>query len=261
MIGYMAKAMKANPVQTVPLEQIVRQWLIPLQSIVMLGTSSFVIGVMGALIYTLVMGASAPAVTPYPVANFNNPPVSEHVNPPLINAISPIFTPEVQHWSGKIIEWSRLYDIDPNMLATVIQIESCGDWQAGSVAGAQGLFQVMPFHFANGEDSKDPDTNAKRGIAYLKESLAAAGGHFGLALAGYNGGIGVINAGWARWADETKRYYVWGSNIYKDTVDGKTQSEYLQNWLDSGGANLCGQAAARIANPPTAQPVGQNTGS
>jgi len=253
---------KTQEVQTITLWQRIQRWFYPLQSIMMIGTLSFVLGVSGSLTFMLVRGGDpAYNTTTLPVANFSNPPVNEHINPVAASAISPIFTPEVQHWSSKIVEWAKLYEIDPNMLATVIQIESCGDWEAGSVAGAQGLFQVMPFHFTDGEDSKDPDTNARRGIIYLKQSLQAAGGHFGLALAGYNGGIGVINAGWARWADETKRYYVWGSNIYKDTVDGKTQSDALQDWLNSGGVNLCGQAAARIANPPTSQPFGQATTS
>ena len=37
--------------------------------------------------------------------------------------------------------------LDPDIIATIIQIESCGNPAARSTAGAQGLFQVMPFHF------------------------------------------------------------------------------------------------------------------
>jgi soluble lytic murein transglycosylase-like protein len=178
--------------------------------------------------------------------------IPQYVEPPPATAISPIFTPEVQHWGPQLVAWGKQYAIDPNMLATVMQIESCGDWLAGSSAGAQGLFQVMPFHFTEGENPQDPDTNAKAGITYLKDSLEYAGGHFGLALAGYNGGHGVISVGWARWADETKRYYLWGSGIYEDAVQGKTTSPALQSWLNAGGSILCNQAANRIAGTPSA---------
>lgn len=235
----------------------IARFLVPLQVILVVGSLTFIIGVTGtftALLLRANFGQAVYVVT----APGAQPPPPQRAVPTYGSAISPIFTPEVQHWNSKIIAWSRQYDIDPNMLATVMQIESCGDWQAGSVAGAQGLFQVMPFHFKDGEDSKDPDTNARAGIVYLKQSLAYADGHFGLALAGYNGGHGVISLGWARWAGETQRYYIWGSGIYMDTVQGKTQSDTLQNWLDAGGTILCGQAASRIANTPPPAPVGGN---
>src|SRR5690349_20147928 len=54
--------------------------------------------------------------------------------------VGQVFTPEVKHWDTQIVAWSRQYGIDANILATVIQLESCGDFAAGSGAGAQGLF-------------------------------------------------------------------------------------------------------------------------
>jgi soluble lytic murein transglycosylase-like protein len=163
--------------------------------------------------------------------------------------IAPVFTPEVQFWSPWIMKWAREYKIDPDILATVIQIESCGHYLVSSPAGAQGLFQVMPFHFAEGENMLDPETNAKRGIAYLIGSLQRADGHIGLAMAGYNGGWGVIPRGWGRWATETRNYYRWGSLIYMDALAGKTteQSAALQSWLNAGGVNLCRRAAEVLA--------------
>jgi hypothetical protein len=97
----------------------------------------------------------------------------------------------------------------------------------------------------------DLDTNARRGIEYLKGGLIRADGHVGLAMAGYNGGWGVIDLGWGGWYQETRLYYVWGSQIYLDALHGKTPQESvaLQNWLNAGGLNLCRQAAAREATP------------
>jgi hypothetical protein len=188
-------------------------------------------------------------------------PLPAALRPEQPETIGAVFTPEVQHWATKIMDWSRTYNIDPNVLATVIQLESCGDPFAGSGAGAQGLFQVMPFHFADGEDMHDPDVNARRGIEYLKGGLVRADGHIGLAMAGYNGGWGVIDVGWSGWYAETKAYYKWGSQIYLDAINGKKpeQSAALQDWLNAGGVRLCAQAAARLITPtpgpsPTATP-------
>ncbi len=111
--------------------------------------------------------------------------------------LSVVFTPEIQYWAPLIQAWAAVYQIDPNLIATVIQIESCGDPEVSSPAGAQGLFQVMPFHFESGEDMLDVQTNARRGLEYLTGSLDRADDHAGLAMAGYNGGHGVIDRGWA----------------------------------------------------------------
>ena len=160
--------------------------------------------------------------------------------------IAPFFTREVKHWESKIVEWSQLYGVEPNIVATVMQIESCGDPQAVSGAGAQSLFQVMPFHFAAGENSMDPDTNAKRGMLFMADLLSRSNGDVGMALAGYNGGPSVMSRSLETWPAETQRYYRWGSGIYDDVVNGRESSETLQQWLTAGGSSLCNQASARL---------------
>jgi soluble lytic murein transglycosylase-like protein len=157
--------------------------------------------------------------------------------------ISPVFTPEVQFWSAQIAYWAKEYNLDPNLIATVIQIESCGDPTVGSPSGAQGLFQVMPFHFAQGEAMLDVQTNARRGLSYLAEGLSKAQGDAGLALAGYNGGHGMIDWGWARWPDQTRRYYYWAVGIYQEATSGQAASLRLAEWLAAGGSLLCERAA------------------
>ncbi|MGB8214847.1 MAG: transglycosylase SLT domain-containing protein [Anaerolineales bacterium] len=161
-------------------------------------------------------------------------------------SISLVFRPEVQYWSGAIQVWAAAAGLDPNLVATVMQIESCGDLRARSGAGAVGLFQVMPYHFALGDDPYDPDTNAARGLAYLKHSLEAANGDVRLALAGYNGGIAVIGASESGWSAETTRYAYWGSGIYNDASNGATVSQRLQEWMAAGGASLCRQAHSQL---------------
>ena len=165
---------------------------------------------------------------------------------PASGAISPVFAAPVQHWAAQIVEWAAMYGLDPNIAATIMQIESCGDPQAISSAGAQGLFQVMPFHFAAGEDSLDPDTNARRGLNYYVERLQQTSGDVGKAFAGYNGGHRAAGSSWDAWPHETQRYFVWSTGIYGDIQNGLSESPTLQEWLQAGGASLCNQAAQRL---------------
>lgn len=170
--------------------------------------------------------------------------------PPTSSAgLSPIFTREVQQWGSDILRWANASSLDPNLLATVMQIESCGDPRALSRAGAMGLFQVMPFHFLFGENGFDPETNALRGANYLARSLQTANGDARLALAGYNGGIGVISRGEWTWHAETQRYVRYGAPIYNDARSGVSSSVALDEWYHRYGAGLCRQAANRLEIP------------
>jgi soluble lytic murein transglycosylase-like protein len=165
------------------------------------------------------------------------------------SGLSPIFTPEVQYWGNRIINWAAEFGVDPNLAATVMQIESCGHPRARSSAGAMGLFQVMPFHFTATDSPYDPDTNARRGLAYLARSLERAGGDARLALAGYNGGIGVIARGEWNWPAQTMRYVRYGAPIYADASAGLGSSEALNEWYLNYGVSLCRQASEYIGLP------------
>ncbi|MCC7119214.1 MAG: lytic transglycosylase domain-containing protein [Anaerolineales bacterium] len=160
--------------------------------------------------------------------------------------LSPIFTAEIQYWSGSIVRWGNAAGLDPNLIATIMQIESCGNPRAKSSAGALGLFQVMPFHFQLLDNPYNPETNAERGLAYLKRSLETANGNARLALAGYNGGIGLIGRTEWAWPAETKRYVQFGEPIYSAARSGSSSSEALQNWYVQYGVSLCRQANRQL---------------
>jgi hypothetical protein len=162
------------------------------------------------------------------------------------SAIAPLFTEEVDYWADDIADWADEYNLDPNLLATVMQIESCGHPTVNSSAGAQGLFQVMPFHFASDEDQLDPNTNAMRGAGVLNECLALANGDAGLAMACYNGGPSVIHAPINSWYAEPQRYYYWGTGIYSAAKDDQSSSARLDEWLNAGGSRLCDWAADEL---------------
>jgi soluble lytic murein transglycosylase-like protein len=160
--------------------------------------------------------------------------------------IASVFTPEVRAWEDEIGVWSTAYRIKPNLIATLMQIESCGNPEIVSPAGATGLFQVTPIHFEEGEDPLDPDTNARRGLTYFADMYARANGDLGLALAAYNAGPSVLTLSPAEWPAETQSYQFWGSGIYEEAELGLDQSPTLQDWLEAGGAALCEQAAEAL---------------
>lgn len=184
--------------------------------------------------------------TRFPFSNFMSQAVETHPS----EQLAELFTPEVRHWEAQIINWAKEHGLDPNLVATVMQIESCGDASAVSSAGAQGLFQVMPYHFASGEDGFSPNINALRGLNYLAKSLDHFNGDSSLALAGYNGGINGASRPSNEWAQETRDYQYWGENIYADAAAGKASSVVLGEWLAAGGASLCAQAARHSASVP-----------
>lgn len=169
---------------------------------------------------------------------------------PAASRIAALFTPEVQHWGSVLAAWAYDAGLDPDLAATIMQIESCGDPQALSRAGAIGLFQVMPFHFSATDEPYAPATNAARGLDYLARSLAAAEGDARLAFAGYNGGISTIHRPEWDWPHETIRYVHWSTGIYSDARAGAIRSPRLEEWLAAGGASLCRSARRHLELPP-----------
>ena len=205
------------------------------------GVSGFMLVPLAVIIISTLLGSFAWKTNPAS-ANVEVPPVTS-------TGISPIFRIEIQYWADSISKWAAASQLDPNLVATIMQIESCGDPRARSSAGAMGLFQVMPFHFYTMDDPYNPNTNAERGLAYLAKSLATAGGDARLAMAGYNGGIGVIGRAESNWSAQTRRYVQYGGPIYEDAKNGINPSAALDQWYENYGASLCRQAHQRLGLP------------
>ena len=130
----------------------------------------------------------------------------------------------------------------------ILTWESCGNPNAVSEQGAQGLFQVMPLHFAQDESPFDPDTNAQRGLQFFADMYAAANGDPGLTFAAYNAGSSVLEQSPSAWPEETQYYQFWGSGIFEEAERGLDQSPTLLEWLMAGGAELCNQAAEELGD-------------
>ena len=85
-------------------------------------------------------------------------------------------------------------EVSPALVLAVISVESAGQVDAVSHAGAEGLMQLMP---ATADrfgvfDSKNARQNIKGGVTYLDWLLNEFGGDAVLALAGYNAGEGAV---------------------------------------------------------------------
>ncbi len=163
--------------------------------------------------------------------------------------LASFYAPAVMHWEPQIKEWAREYGVNPNVIAIVMQIESCGDPAVISPAGAMGLMQVMPFHFSNGENMLNPDTNMRRGLNVFHECLREfADWDIGLALACYNGGPSVTLRPRETWARETQSYYRWATGLWNEVTRGHDSSDTLDQWLRAGGSSLCTRAANTLAD-------------
>ena len=83
----------------------------------------------------------------------------------------------------------------PGLVRAVLMAESAGDPSAISLAGAQGLMQLMP-GTASGcgvADAFDPTQNVQCGASYLKTLLDRYHGNATLAVAAYNAGPGAVD--------------------------------------------------------------------
>jgi len=109
------------------------------------------------------------------------------------------------------------HNVDPNLVRSVIKVESNFNPNAVSRKGAMGLMQLMPstarsLHVTN---PFDPQQNVDAGVRHLKSLLESYGGNIKLSLAAYNAGAGAVarNSGVPRFA-ETQNYVRRITEIY-----------------------------------------------
>lgn len=94
-----------------------------------------------------------------------------------------------------LAEAGATYDIDADLLASVVRQESDGQTHAVSRAGAQGLMQLMPGTAAQlgVADTFAPGENIQGGSAYLNTLLQRYNDNLPLALAAYNAGPAAVD--------------------------------------------------------------------
>jgi len=89
---------------------------------------------------------------------------------------------------------AQKYDVDPALVAAVVETESRFHPQARSAVGARGLMQLMPRtgRWLGATNLYDPEQNVDAGVRYLKYLQDRFDGNLKKAIAAYNGGEGNV---------------------------------------------------------------------
>lgn len=118
------------------------------------------------------------------------------------------------------------FGLEPALVKAVISIESRGNPQAVSPAGAQGLMQLMPKTAADlgVTDPFDPAQNIKAGTRYLSQLLDRYQGNLKLALAAYNWGMGNVEKNSQALPKETRNYIVQVEKQYQAYLNSSSNA-------------------------------------
>jgi soluble lytic murein transglycosylase-like protein len=111
-------------------------------------------------------------------------------------------------WEDHLRELCEQYQVDPDLARAVMKMESGGNPNAISSAGAIGLMQLMPGTAKGlGVNPHDPKRNLEGGIKYLAQLADKYDGDYVKTLAAYNAGSGRVDSyGGVPPFPETQRY-------------------------------------------------------
>lgn len=117
------------------------------------------------------------------------------------NILKKVYVTEYKQW---VYEYSKMYNIDPMLVFSIIKAESNFNSYAVSTKGAVGLMQITPStgvdiskqlrdtNFKK-DDLLNPELNIRYGCYYFRKMLDLYNGNINLALMAYNAGHGNVN--------------------------------------------------------------------
>jgi len=110
------------------------------------------------------------------------------------DAIRQDFFANVVPFGGLIHEKAQKYDVDPALVAAVVETESRFHPTAKSPVGARGLMQLMhrTGQWLGATNLYDPEQNVDAGVRYLKYLQDRFDGNLKKTIAAYNGGEGNV---------------------------------------------------------------------
>lgn len=188
------------------------------------------------------------------------------------SSLSITWLPEtVSRWKPQIEKYGNQYEVDPNLIAIMMTVESGGDPNADS-GFAQGLMQVTEstakdintryVHVKRDSyELKDPETSIEFGTAYIRHMTNTYGGAehgptwdktVGLVAAGYNGGFAAANAYYTKGLagleiSETYNYVRYVTTMWRERHDDRSFA--YRFWRDEANGQALIRAAERYSPP------------
>ena len=125
----------------------------------------------------------------------------------------------VELYRSLMDRYGRQFGVDPDFVAAVMTIESSGNPNCRSSAGAMGLMQLMPgtCRDLGVQNPYDPEENVRGGAQLLGQHLRRYRGNLTLVLAAYNAGPRRAEDGSWTNIEETRRYVANVLNVYGGT--------------------------------------------
>jgi hypothetical protein len=162
----------------------------------------------GLVLFLIGFASSMPGQTLYSyidqdgVRTFTNIPPTAPVKDMTITGAPPGWQGEPKNSSpagrtslDSIIEkYAREYQVDPDLIRSMIRTESGFDPRAVSPKGAQGLMQLMPSTAKRlgVRNPFDPEQNIRGGTQHMRSLLDTFGNDLKLSLAAYNAGENLV---------------------------------------------------------------------
>jgi hypothetical protein len=141
------------------------------------------------------------------------------------------YTNTVEQWRPEIDEWSVVYGVDADIIATVLQVQTCGNKDYFSERELRyGLFGVEWFLFSEGDDHYDLNRNAELGMEVLRD-LSQQTNSEGLVFGGWKSRAAMVQS-FDRWPRLAMQFFWSARPIYVGAKAGDGGAA-AREWLAS----------------------------